>query len=145
MTRRVPKVASGSEPVDARADRAAQGAVTVIALGAFVFHVPLVIPVLAVILGVGAARGPTGNLFLRGFDTLVAPRLSPPTATVPADTVQAQDLLGVVLLGLATLCILIGLGGLGSIVTLAEAGVAVVAATTGLHLGVTVRDRIRRK
>jgi hypothetical protein len=119
--------------------------VTVIALAAFVFHVPLVIPVLAVILGVGAARGPTGNLFLRCFDGVAASRLSPPTATVPADTVQVQDVLGVALLGVATLCNLIGLGALGSILTLAEAGVAVVAATTGLHLGVTVRDRIRRK
>jgi Domain of unknown function (DUF4395) len=128
-----------------RADRAAQGAVTVIVLAAFVFHVPLVIPVLAVILGAGAALGPPGNAFLRIFGALVAPRLSRPTATVPSDTVQTQDLLGAALLGVATLCILIGIGGIGSIVTLGEAGVAVIAATTGLHLGVTVRDRIRRK
>ena len=35
-------------------------------------------------------------------------------------------------------------GGIAWIVTLAEAGVAAVAATTGVHLGVEVRDRLRR-
>src|SRR3954468_8838505 len=138
-------MAAGSEPVDVRADRAVQGAITVIALGAFVFHAPIVIPVLAVILGAGALIGPNGNAFHRLFAALVAPRLSPAAAVVPAETVQAQDALGAVLLAVATLCNLIGLGGLGSILTLLEAGAAVVAATTGVHFGAMVTDRIRRK
>jgi hypothetical protein len=138
-------MARTSEPVDVRADRTVQGAVTVIALAAFVFHQPLVIPVLAVVLGIGAWFGPRGNGLHRAFDAVIAPRLSTPVSVVPATTVQAQDVLGVALLGLATLCILIGLGGLGSIFTLAEAGAAVVAATTGMHLGQVALDRIRRK
>jgi hypothetical protein len=136
---------AASESVDVRADRTVQGAVTVIALGAFVFHLPLVIPALAVVLGAGAWLGPNGNLLHRVFGSLVGPRLSPVTAVVPAATVRAQDLLGAALLGVATLCILIGLGGLGSILTLAEAGAAVVAATTGVHLGETVTERIHRR
>jgi len=135
---------SGSESVDARADRAIQGAITVITLGAFVFHQPWMIPVLAVFVGAGALMGPEGNPLHRVFSGLVAPRLSPATGVEPAATVRAQDTLAVVLLGVATLCIVIGLGGVAWIVTLLEGGVAVVAATTGVHLGVVVRDRLHR-
>jgi hypothetical protein len=138
-------MARPSEPVDVRADRTVQGAVTVIVLAAFVFHQPLVIPVVAVFLGIGAWFGPSGNGLHRVFAALVEPRLSPAVAVVPAATVQAQDLLGAALLGVATLCILVGLGGLGSIVTLAEAGAAVVAATTGVHLGQIAVDRLRHR
>lgn len=138
-------MASGSEPVDVRADRAVQSAVTVITLGAFVFREPLVIPALTVCLGAGALIGPRGNPFHRIFERLAAPRLSPAPSVLAPETIQAQDVLGVALLGTATLCILIGLGGFGWIVTLGEGGVAVVAATTGAHLGIMLLDRIRRK
>ena len=138
-------MAARSDPVDARADRVVQGAIAVVTLGAFVFGAVWVIPVLAVVLGVGAAVGPAGNPLHRLFATLVAPRLPGPRTTVPAPTVQAQDVLGVGLLGFATLVLLIGLGGIAWILALAEAGVAAVAATTGLHLGVTVRDRLKRR
>src|SRR3954452_6441291 len=134
-----------SEPVDVRADRSVQGAVTVIVLTAFVFHQPFVLPLLAAVLGAGAWLGPPGNGFPRFFGALIAPRLSPSVAFVPAEAVQAQDLLGAVLLAIATLCILIGLGGVGSIVELAAAGSAVVAATTGIHLGQIVVDQIRKR
>ncbi len=134
-----------AEPVDFRADRFGQGTIAVVTLAAFVFRAVWVIPVLAVVLGVGAAIGPAGNPFLRLFAGLAAPRLAPPRATVPAATVQAQDVLAVALLGLATLFVLIRLGGIAWIVALAEAGVAAVAATTGAHLGVTLRDRLRRR
>ena len=55
-------MASGSVPVDVRADRAVQGAVTVITLGAFVFREPFVIPVLAACLGAGSSARTTGAL-----------------------------------------------------------------------------------
>lgn len=138
-------MAPRSDPVDDRADRAVQGTITVIALGAFVFRVPWVVPVLAVLLAIGAFRGPAVNPFHRIFAALVAPRLSPAGTTVPAATAQAQDQLGVVLLVVATLCIIIGLGVVGWFVTVAEGGVALIAATTGVHLGVMVSERIRRK
>jgi Domain of unknown function (DUF4395) len=137
-------VASGSEPVDARADRAIQGTITVITLGAFVFHQAWLIPVLAVFLAAGALIGPAGNPLLRLFSGLIAPRLSPVTGVEPASTVHAQDVLAVAILGLAAVCLLIGLGGLAWIITLIEGGVAAVAATTGTHLGVVARDRLRR-
>ena len=137
-------MAAGSEPVDVRADRAVQGTVAVATLSAFVFHQLWVIPVLGVFVGAGALIGPAGNPIYRIFDGLVAPRLSPAADVEPAATLRAQDVLGVAILGLATVCVLIGLAGVAWIVTLLEAGVAAVAATTGVHVGVEVRDRLRR-
>jgi Domain of unknown function (DUF4395) len=138
------QVASPSDPVDVRSDRAAQGAVAVITLGAFVFHQQWVVPILMVLVGAGALFGPPGNPFHRAFAGLVAPRIPPATAMERASTIKAQDVLATALLGVATLLILIGLGGVSWIVTLAEAGVAAVAASTGVHLGVTALDRLRR-
>jgi hypothetical protein len=137
-------VAAGSEPVDARADRVVQGAIAVVMLGAFVFRAVWAIPVLAVVVGLGAI-GPAGNPLHRLFTAVVAPRLPPVPATVPAATVRAQDLLAAGLLAFATLCLVITLGGIAWIVALAEAGVAAVAATTRVHLGVTLRDRLKRR
>lgn len=136
---------SRSEPVDARADRAVEGAIAVLTLGAFVFRVAWLIPVLALLVGVGALLGPGRNLFHQLFAATLAPRLGTATATVPADTVRAQDTLAFGLLGVATLSLLIGLGGFAWILALAEALVAVVAATTGVHLAVSIRDRLRRR
>jgi hypothetical protein len=138
-------VAARSEPVDARADRVVQGAIAVVTLGAFVFRAGWAIPVLALVLGLGAAIGPAGNALHRLFASLAAPRLPPVRATVPASTVRAQDGLAVALLGFATLCLLISLGGIAWIVALAEAGVAAVAATTRVHLGEILLDRLERR
>jgi len=137
-------VASGTESVDARADRAVQGAITIVTLGAFVFRAPWVIPVLAVLVGAGALLGPAGNPFHRLFAGVVTPRISKPSAVVPSSTIRAQDILAAALLGIATILLLIGLGGVAWIVTLLEGGVAAVAATTGVHLGLVALDRIRR-
>ena len=134
-----------SEPVDARADRAAQGAFAVLTLGAFVFRLTWLIPILGLLAGVGAGLGPERNPFNLLFTTAVGPRLPPATATVPAETVRIQDLLAFGLLAVATLCLLIGLGGFAWIITLVEGLVAAVAATTGMHLGVWIRDQLRRR
>jgi hypothetical protein len=133
-----------SEAIDVRADRAVQGTVAVAMLSAFVFHQPWVIPVFGVFLGAGALMGPAGNPIYRIFDGLVAPRLSAAVTVEPAATLRAQDTLGVAVLGAATACLLIDLGGLSWIVALGEASVAAVAATTGVHLGVVVRDWLHR-
>ena len=137
-------MAARSESVDARADRFVQGAIAVVTLGAFVFRAGWVVPVLAVVLGLGAI-GPAGNPLHRLFAGLATPRLPAAHATVPASTVRTQDVLGAALLAFATLLLVISLGGIAWIVALAEAGVAAVAATTGVHLGVMLRDRLRRR
>ena len=134
-----------TSPVDARADRAAQGAVAVILLAAFVFRQTWVVPVLGVLVGAGAVFGPAGNPFHRLFAGIVAPRLSKPSDFEDAVTVRVQDVLAVALLGAATLALVVSLNVLCWIVALVEAGVAATAATTGVHVGIAVRDRIRRR
>lgn len=132
-------------PIDSRADRAAQGVVAVVLLAAFVFRQMWVIPVLAVLVGAGAAFGPIGNPFIRLFTAFVAPRLTAPKTFEDPGTLRAQDVLAVALLGVAILALLISLNVVAWIVGLAEAGVAATAATTGVHVGVAVRDRIRHR
>ena len=132
-------------PTDARADRTAQGAVAVVLLAAFVFGQMWVIPVLAVFVGAGAVFGPIGNPFLRLFGAFVAPRLSAPKAFENPATLRAQDVLAVALLGVAVLAFLISLNVVAWIISLVEAGIAATAATTGVHVGVAVRDRLRRR
>ena len=134
-----------SAPVDSRADRATQGAVAVILLSAFVFSQSWVIPVLGVLVGAGAAFGPAGNPFHRLFSAFVAPRLSPASSFEDAATVRVQDVLTVALLGVATLALLISLNPVSWVIALAAAGVAATAATTGVHVGLAVRDLIRRR
>ena len=133
-----------SAPVDSRADRTAQGVVAVILLSAFVFRQMWIIPVLGVLVGAGAAFGPGGNPFLRLFEAFVAPRLPAPTTFEDPVTVHAQDVLAVALLGVASLTMLISLNVVSWVIALVEAGVAATAATTGVHVGVAVRDRLRR-
>jgi hypothetical protein len=116
----------------------------VILLAAFVFGQAWVVPVLGVLVAAGAAFGPLGSPFHRVFAAWVAPRLSPPTSYEDAATIRVQDVLAAALLGTATLALLISLNVVVWIIALAEAGVAAVAATTGVHLGIVVRDRIRR-
>ena len=134
-----------SAPVDTRADRTAQGVVAVVLLSAFVFRQMWIVPVLAVLVGAGAAFGPGGNPFLRLFAAFVSPRLSAPSTFEDPATVHAQDVLAVALLGAATVALLISLNVVSWIIALAEAGAAATAATTGVHMGVAVRDRLRRR
>ena len=103
------------------------------------------IPVLGVLVGAGALLGPGRQPVPPAVRRARrAPALAGRPTSSRAATLRAQDALAVALLGVATLCVLIGLGGSRWIVALVEAGVAVVAATTGVHLGVVVRDRLRR-
>ena len=138
-------MAGAPEAVDARADRAVQGAIAIFLLTAFVFHQAWVTPVLTVLVAFGAAFGPAGNPFHRLFSGVVAPRISAPTRREAASTVRAQDALAAGLLAFATVWVLIGLGGIAWVIALVEAGVAVVAATTGVHVGDLVLDRIHRR
>jgi hypothetical protein len=133
------------EGVDARTDRFAQGAVGVALLAAFVFRVPWLVPGLSLLLAVGALAGPRANGLHRVFERWVTPRLPAPRSTAPevpvsAPTVRAQDALAAVILGVASLAFLLGIAIVGWALVLAEAVIAIVAATTRIHVG----DRLRR-
>jgi Domain of unknown function (DUF4395) len=138
-------VAPATPVVDARADRSAQGVVAVVLLAAFVFRQIWVVPVLGVLVGAGAAFGPDGNPFHRAFGAYVAPRLSPVTHHEDAAAVRAQDALATALLGLATVTMLIGVDLVAWVIALTEAGIAVTAATTGVHIAEMLRERFHRR
>ncbi|MDP9335327.1 MAG: DUF4395 domain-containing protein [Actinomycetota bacterium] len=133
------------EGVDARTDRFAQGAVGVALLAAFVFRVPWLVPGLSLLLAVGALAGPRANGLLRAFERWVIPRLPAPRSTEPevtvsAPTVRAQDALAAVILAVASLAFLLGIAIVLWALALAEAVIAIIAATTRIHVG----DRLRR-
>jgi Domain of unknown function (DUF4395) len=133
------------EGVDARTDRVAQGAVGVALLAAFVFRVPWLVPALSLLLAVGALAGPQANGLHRAIERWVTPRLraprpEAPEITVPTPTVRAQDALAAVILALASFAFLLGIAVVGWALALAEAVIAIIAATTLVHIG----ERLRR-
>ena len=133
------------EGVDARTDRVAQGAVGVALIAAFVFRLPWLVPALALLLAVGAFAGPRANGLHQAFERWIAPRLprsdtAIPEATIAVPTVRAQDALATAILVVASLAFVFGIGLIGWLLALGEAVVAIIAATTRIHLG----DRFRR-
>ena len=135
--------------VDARTDRVAQGAVGVALLAAFVFRVPWLVPGLAVVVAAGALGGPRANALHRIYERALAPRLPGPAPVaeggdveppIAASTVRAQDALAAVILAVASFAFLLGIALVGWLLALGEAVIAIVAATTRVHLG----DRVRR-
>jgi hypothetical protein len=136
----------GVDGVDARTDRIAQGAVGVGLMAAFVFRVPWLVPALSLLLAVGAAVGPRANVLHRACERWITPRLRPGPADaaaeheVPVATVRAQDALAAVILAVAGLAFLFGVAILGWALVLAEAVIAIIAATTRVHAG----DRLRQ-
>jgi Domain of unknown function (DUF4395) len=133
------------EGVDARTDRVAQGTVGVALLAAFVFRIPWLVPGLSLLLAVGALAGPRANGLHRALERWVTPRLPAPSSTAPDDTVavptvRAQDALAAAILAVASLAFLLGIALVGWVLALAEAVIAIIAATTRIHVG----DRLRR-
>lgn len=126
--------------VDARGDRLVQGSVGVLLLAAFVFGWKLVVPVLGVLLAVGAAVGPRANPFYVAFARILAPRLAAGGPLIDAQTVRRQDALVAGLCAIATLAFGIGISPLGWLVVVAAAMVTIIAATIRIHLG----DQLRR-
>lgn len=133
------------EGVDARTDRVAQGTVGVALLAAFVFRIPWLVPGLSLLLAVGALAGPRANGLHRALERWVTPHLPAPSGTAAEDTVtvptvRAQDALAAAILAAASFAFLLGIGLVGWVLALAEAVIAIIAATTRIHLG----DRLRR-
>lgn len=128
--------------VDARSVRFERVAVAVLLLGGYVFGIIWVIPGLATVLAVGLGFGVRGNLFVRLFQGVAEGRLRPATAMEAAATMRFSELFGVAALSVATLLIVVGLGGLAWVVALIEAGICALHATTGLSVEGAVRDRL---
>lgn len=133
----------GPAAFDERSVRLAQGAIGVVLLAAFVFRIPLLVPIAAINEAIGAAVGPHAAPLHLAYRALVRDRL-PARPPVAADGIRAQHVLAVVLLGIASLAFLVGIDLIGWLFTLLEAGVAVTEATIGVNAAVALRERLNR-
>lgn len=132
-------------PLDSRSVRFEQSVVAVAILGGFVFRVPVVLPALTVILVTSVIAGPRLNLFVRIYDAVIALRMGTSEHFDDPDEARLSDLVGVGVLGLATVAIFVGLGGLAWILALVQAIASALRATAGIHVGATVHERLRRR
>ncbi len=126
--------------IDARGDRVVQSFVGVVLLGAFVFRIPLLVPIVGVVLLFGAGLGSRANPLLVAYVHVVAPRLAAPDALVDPRTARRQDVLLAGLCTIAALAFLIGISPVGWLFVIAAALIAIIAATTSLHVG----DQLQR-
>lgn len=141
---RVPRVLPDSRDFDERALRSGQGIVALALLASFVFRIPWVVPVVAVIVALGAGLGPSRNPLHGAYRALVEPRVPSGGPTVPATAARALDLLATALLAVALLGFLVGVDALAWILVLVEAAIAAVAATTGYNAAAALAERLRR-
>ena len=137
-------VVDPAPPVDARSDRAAEGFVGIALLAGFVFRWPWLVPLLALVLGAGAAFGPGANVLHLGFSALIARRLPPADRWVPAETVRAQDAFLAGLCAAGAISLALGLTPIGWLLVIAAALIAIFAASTRLYLGERVIGRFLR-
>ena len=128
--------------LDARVLRIQQGAVTVVLLAGFVFQIPWMIPVAAVLPGLDAAlvrRGPTARLWA----AVLAERAGPAKTSDSAGAFRTQSLAVFSALVIATLVFLAGLDWLATLLGILVAVLAALCATGRFSLGSEL-DRRRR-
>ena len=135
-SRRTPQ--SPPKAIDPRGPRFNQGAITVLLLLGFVTDVRAIVPVIGVVLLLGAAFGPRYGPFLRLYADVVKPRLAPPAELEDPRPPRFAATIGVVFLGAATAAFAAGSAGVGWALALIVAALAGLAATTGICVGCEV-------
>jgi hypothetical protein len=126
--------------LDARVLRLQQGAVTVVLLAGFVFGIPWMIPIAALLPGLDAAlvaRGPTARLWQR----LIAGRAGPARTSDTPTTFRTQSLAVFSALVIATLVFLAGVGWLAAVMSILVAVLAALCATGLFNLGAELDRR----
>ena len=131
--------------IDGRELRLGQGVISVLLLGGFVFRLPALVAVAAVVSAIGAVLGPHANPVHAAFRAAIAPRARAPRGWEEPASIRALDTLAALLCGLATLAFVAGIGAIGWLLALGEAAVAAVAAATGLNAAVMLRERLHRR
>lgn len=136
--------------VDPRVPRFNQGVTGLLLILAFLIDIPYLVPVLGLILGLGAVFGVRGNLWALAFVHAVRPvlRLGPPTKRKPAAPTRFAQALGAVFLAGATVALLVLAGPTAAIVgwglTLAVAALALLAAATDICVGCVIYTLIAK-
>lgn len=107
-----------------------------------------VAPVFAVVLGIGVAFGPRWGPVLVAYRHLLAPRLGPPDELEDPRPPRFAAAVGVVFLVAATVAFALGAATAGWVLTLIVAGLAALAAATGVCVGCemyVMAARLRRR
>lgn len=141
-------MASQHEGIDPRGPRFGQALTGTISLLAFVLEEPLLVAALATVLGFGAVGGYRVNLWAQLFKRLVKPRLDPPGEREHPDPPRFAMCLGFLFLSSAAI-VLLALGPfvtpwIGWALVLTVAGLALLAAVSGLCIGCELYVRIQR-
>ncbi|MCX7619270.1 MAG: DUF4395 domain-containing protein [Acidimicrobiales bacterium] len=132
-------------PVDPRGPRFNQAVVAICLLIGFLFQWWYVVPLLAVVLFLGAAFGPRYGPFLRLYSELIKPRLGPPGTLEDPRPPRFAASVGVVFLSAATISFVIGGQLVGWVLALVVAALAALAAVTGLCVGCEIYLWIARR
>lgn len=128
-------MASTPAPIDPRGPRFNQAVLAATLLVGFALDQRWVVPLLAVVLLLGAALGPRYGPFLRLYAELVRPRLGPPAELEDPRPPRFAAAVGVACLAAATVAFVAGASVVGWVLALIVAALAALAAVTGLCVG----------
>jgi hypothetical protein len=122
-------------PIDPRGPRFNQAVLAGALLIGFVLDARWVVPAFAVVLFLGAAFGSRYGPFLRLYAEVIRPRLRPPAELEDPRPPRFAAAVGVVFLVAATIAFGIGAIAAGWTLALIVAGLAALAAITGICVG----------
>lgn len=138
-------MATSPKPIDPRGPRFNQAVLTVGLLGGFLVDARLVVPVFAAVLLLGAAFGPRYGPFLRLYAEVIRPRLGPPSDLEDPRPPRFAAAVGVVFLVGAGVAFAAGAPGVGWTLALIVAGLAGLAASTGICVGCEIYVFLARR
>ena len=122
-------------PIDPRGPRFNQAILAIVLLLAFIGDLRVVVPIMAVVLFLGAAFGPRYGPFLRVYADLVRPRLRPPKHLEDPRPPRFAAAVGTAFLTAATVAFLVDAQVVAWGLTLTVAMLAGLAASSGLCIG----------
>ena len=122
-------------PIDPRGPRFNQAVLTVVLLVAFVADLRFLVPIMAVVLFLGAAFGAPYGPFLRLYSTAIRPRLGPPKHLEDPRPPRFAATVGTVFLAASSVAFLLDAQVLAWALALVVAVLAGLAATSGLCIG----------
>lgn len=133
------------KPIDPRGPRFNQAVLTIALLGGFLADARWVAPLFAVVLFLGAAFGSQYGPFLRLYSQVIKPRLAAPSELEDPRPPRFAATVGVIFLVAATISFTAGAAGLGWVLALIVAGLAGLAAITGICVGCEIYLLVARK
>ncbi len=132
---RTPERSLAPPPIDSHGPQFNQAVLALGLVAAFIFSLWLVVPILGLILGIGAIFGARYGLFLRIFADLIKPRLRRPGTVEDPRPPRFAAIVGTIFLFGATVAFVAGFTVVGWTLALIVAALAGLAATTGLCIG----------